>query len=189
LDWTEELRTRRNEALQDAIRSQLEGRLKSEISDLQKRARDAGGQADEDADADVVLARQSEPENFICPISKSPFLEPVKNPECGHTYSSERAPTRSRLRSRRAHTAVHAEAAILGLFSRRNPIIKCPVAGCDKRVQAGTLFADREMEHRMSKRRPRAAASSSSSSSAAAAAAGAAGPAADAEAGEIDATQ
>lgn len=89
-------------------------------------------QEDDDLEVveDVVIDTKKK---IICPITRSPFVNPVKksnsslilmnSSSCNHTYSKE---------------------AILSMLSGRGSV-KCPVAGCSKTVSERTLTVDEDM--------------------------------------------
>ncbi|KAJ4460099.1 hypothetical protein PAPYR_3830 [Paratrimastix pyriformis] len=88
------------------------------------RERRAGGEPE------VVVAAADRV--LICPLSKTRFVDPVKNDPCGHVYSRE---------------------AIMALLEkprrgRRKSAdgIPCPVLGCNAVVSAATLSPDPETE-------------------------------------------
>ena len=90
-------------------------------------------------DEDIVV--EDDFHNFICPLTKKRYVDPVKSRVCGHTFSKE---------------------AIYNLIGRKN-CIKCPVAGCDKMFGRNELVDDIEMKHAMEKDMKNMSESSSSS--------------------------
>eukprot|EP00727_Mastigamoeba_balamuthi_P006506 m51a1_g2476 hypothetical protein (219) ;mRNA; f:59341-60184 len=83
----------------------------------------------EDVDGEVQM-RAVRP--VLCPITRQLFECPVKNKNCGHTYS---------------------KAAILDYLSRkRGDQANCPVAGCQAKVSKQTLERDNEMEREVRRR-------------------------------------
>lgn len=69
-------------------------------------------------------------ESLTCPITQATFIQPVKNQECGHSYS---------------------KAAIEQLInsSRSRSSIACPVSGCQRRVILKTLVPDIKLEKKL----------------------------------------
>ncbi|ETV98435.1 hypothetical protein, variant, partial [Aphanomyces invadans] len=80
----------------------------------------AGIEREEDEDEDVMVQESNSLRNMSCPITQMIMQDPVKNPECGHTYSK------------------------VGIESHLKHKQSCPVAGCRKRVQ--NLEPDVDME-------------------------------------------
>ena len=64
---------------------------------------------------------------FAGPITREPFVKPMKNNACSHSYSR--------------HAITH--------LLKRKKDIPCPVAGCQQRVSKGSLVADAEREEAM----------------------------------------
>jgi len=84
----------------------------------------AAGAGQGDDDDDDIIVENGEV-NFTCPITRKPFVDPVKNRACGHSYS---------------------RAAIYEVIARarrgRGNACPCPVAGCQKTVSKANLVDD-----------------------------------------------
>eukprot|EP01105_Mastigella_eilhardi_P016948 TRINITY_DN3890_c0_g1_i1.p1 TRINITY_DN3890_c0_g1~~TRINITY_DN3890_c0_g1_i1.p1 ORF type:complete len:250 (+),score=74.23 TRINITY_DN3890_c0_g1_i1:65-751(+) len=76
------------------------------------------------SDEDLVEAPVER--TIICPITKTQFVNPVRNKACGHVFTRD---------------------AIMDLLQRQKHGMDCPVPGCDKQIVAGGLEPDEEMEH------------------------------------------
>lgn len=87
-------------------------------------------------DEDIMVA-PSAVNQFVCPITKAPFVNPMRNTKCGHVYSHD---------------------AIMQMLHRK-PYIACPVAGCAGNVTKSDLEHDDETEHNMKRNAGRVQAS------------------------------
>lgn len=88
----------------------------------------------EDAGGGIELAVSSTI-NTICPISKTTFVRPVRNPQCNHVYSK----------------------AMIKAYIDSNRQGRCPVAGCRKNVSYSSLRPAKDVEtymERMAKQVP-----------------------------------
>ncbi|BFU23564.1 hypothetical protein EHI8A_165400 [Entamoeba histolytica HM-1:IMSS-B] len=92
----------------------------------------------EDENEGVII---SNTRSFICPLTKKPFVNPVKAQVCGHIFSKQ---------------------AIYNLIGR-NKTIKCPVAGCDHSFGINDLIEDYETQHAMDREKKNAMSEDSSS--------------------------
>ena len=75
-------------------------------------------------DDDIIM---DETKNFICPLTKQRFVDPVKSKICGHVFSRE---------------------AIMN-FLQGSRKLKCPVAGCSMSFGRDDLEDDFETQHAM----------------------------------------
>lgn len=84
-------------------------------------------------DGDLVMTRDET--SLVCPISQAIFINPVKNPSCGHSYSKA------------AITML-----INGSSSRRTAgSIPCPVAGCLHQVALKNLVPNALLERKLAR--------------------------------------
>lgn len=79
-----------------------------------------------DDDADIVIA--STKQSFICPLTRARFVDPVKNPACGHSYSSS---------------------AIQTMLRGHIGSCSCPISGCRQSVSAAALRPDDDLIRKM----------------------------------------
>ena len=84
-----------------------------------------GAQGGSDDEEDMVVQKTRVTLN--CPVSRLPFVEPVKNPQCGHTFSKD---------------------ALMQLVMGRSEM-PCPVAGCNRNVVIRALQPDEQVIRRM----------------------------------------
>jgi len=86
-------------------------------------------QEEGDGEEEMVMVSQVR-QSLRCPISQMTMVEPVKNPACGHSYSS---------------AAIHQLLQVRGGGST----ISCPLHGCNKQVRASALIRDEALEARL----------------------------------------
>eukprot|EP01126_Amoeba_proteus_P025971 TRINITY_DN2578_c0_g1_i29.p1 TRINITY_DN2578_c0_g1~~TRINITY_DN2578_c0_g1_i29.p1 ORF type:complete len:156 (-),score=43.78 TRINITY_DN2578_c0_g1_i29:122-589(-) len=86
---------------------------------------------DLELDGDELVVMRTQEHSFICPLTKILFEIPLKNRDCGHTFS---------------------QAAVLTLLNskqRNKGAILCPIAGCPSKLSRDTLEKDHEMEREL----------------------------------------
>jgi len=89
-------------------------------------------------DGDDILLIATQEDSLICPITKQTFVQPMKNPRCGHVYS---------------------RAAILDYIRHKARPVGCPVAGCPETVTERGLQVDTATERELERRAARPSAS------------------------------
>ncbi|XP_065183410.1 E3 SUMO-protein ligase NSE2-like [Sycon ciliatum] len=77
-------------------------------------------------DEDLVISQVEVSTN--CPITQKPFVEPVLNKDCRHTYTKE---------------------AILSHLRKKNGRVRCPVLGCVKVVTEAGLVPDHALQGKL----------------------------------------
>jgi len=88
------------------------------------------GEALPDEDEVVVMSQAGE---FICPLSRAEMVDPMKNRQCGHSFS---------------------KVAIKG-YLKGHGQKQCPVAGCNAFVSASTLERDLDLERKIKRHKRR----------------------------------
>lgn len=78
-------------------------------------------------DDDLEMTYHSK-RSLKCPITMMTYENPVRSKVCPHIFSRD---------------------AVMEMISRNSGQIKCPVAGCDKRLTASTMIRDRDTERRL----------------------------------------
>lgn len=76
-------------------------------------------------DDDLVMQTR---DSLTCPISLGILKDPMKNPQCGHTYS---------------------KASIENMFQGQRESRDCPVSGCRGTVSRGRLIRDEKLERKL----------------------------------------
>lgn len=76
-------------------------------------------------DDDLVMQTR---DSLTCPISLGILKDPMKNPQCGHTYS---------------------KASIETMFQGQRESRECPVSGCRGTVSRGRLIRDEKLERKL----------------------------------------
>jgi len=77
----------------------------------------AGG-SNGDEDDEIIEMTQVDGTQFMCPITKTEFIDPVKNTHCGHSYS---------------------KVAIVTHIKHMKEKAKCPIPGCSSKVSNDSL--------------------------------------------------
>lgn len=80
----------------------------------------------QDPDEDLIVA--SVEVSMNCPITQKPFVEPVLNKACRHSYSKQ---------------------AILGHLAQKHGRVRCPVLGCNKYVTKDELEPDHALQGKL----------------------------------------
>jgi len=78
--------------------------------------------------SDIVFMTQNR-QDFLCPITRALFQEPMLNRNCGHHYSKE--------------------AILQYLSNSRGRGKDCPVAGCNAKVTVQSLEKDEDLERKV----------------------------------------
>jgi len=89
---------------------------------------------EENDEADIVVTAGKV--SLICPLTQTPFIDPVLNPRCKHSYSA--LAIRSHLRNTARHTSNN-----------------CPVSGCSQSVSLSELVPNQELARRMMRQKDR----------------------------------
>jgi len=118
--WTDEQSADRLEAVNKEVKANLLD-FRRKIWAINHRDEIMPGEENEDI---VVVGSQEDIKE--CPITGEPLTDPVKNRECGHTYSRKGIEhiIKSKAKENRKNSALQ---------------VKCPVTGCPKFVSHDTL--------------------------------------------------
>eukprot|EP00162_Nutomonas_longa_P009083 comp19009_c0_seq2/m.35074 comp19009_c0_seq2/g.35074 ORF comp19009_c0_seq2/g.35074 comp19009_c0_seq2/m.35074 type:complete len:197 (-) comp19009_c0_seq2:10-600(-) len=119
------------ESLNPVSEIALDGPGKNALKRFREKMTEAGSLLFRENGEDDGLALVSASDNFICPITKREFQDPVKSTQCGHSYSRE---------------------GVNMLFSGKTKI-KCPV--CKKEMEKKDIEEDVEMITKMKRKRKR----------------------------------
>eukprot|EP00457_Paulinella_chromatophora_P013402 gb/GEZN01013698.1/.p1 GENE.gb/GEZN01013698.1/~~gb/GEZN01013698.1/.p1 ORF type:complete len:266 (+),score=71.56 gb/GEZN01013698.1/:67-864(+) len=104
------------------------------VQDMKKKMKTKQAAKPDEEENDAELEVLDTQVSFICPITKAPFEKPMKNKQCGHSYSKE---------------AVEALVQTQNRDQSMNTPIDCAVAGCSKKIVLKELVKDTAIEKLM----------------------------------------